>query len=183
MKKLCILFPGIGYHCDKPLLYYSSRLARSRGYEVRALRFTDFPSGAKGNEEKMRLAAAHALSQSEEQLNGADFAQYGRIVFIGKSIGTCACLAYREKMHIQNVCGILFTPLGFTFEHDTTGFTALHGTADPWAKTEETERLCREKGVPLFEFQNADHSLETGDTFTDLQTLQKAIEKAGEIIL
>ena len=23
MKKLAVLFPGIGYHCDKPLLYYS----------------------------------------------------------------------------------------------------------------------------------------------------------------
>ena len=22
MRKLMILFPGIGYHCDKPILYY-----------------------------------------------------------------------------------------------------------------------------------------------------------------
>lgn len=25
MKKLAVLFPGIGYHCDKPLLYYSKK--------------------------------------------------------------------------------------------------------------------------------------------------------------
>ena len=27
--KLVVCFPGIGYHCDKPLLYYSRRLARA----------------------------------------------------------------------------------------------------------------------------------------------------------
>ena len=26
-RKLVVYFPGIGYHCDKPLLYYSRRLA------------------------------------------------------------------------------------------------------------------------------------------------------------
>ena len=27
--KLVVCFPGIGYHCDKPLLYYSRRLVRA----------------------------------------------------------------------------------------------------------------------------------------------------------
>lgn len=182
MKKLCVLFPGIGYHCDKPLLYYSARLARARGYEVIALKYSDFPAGAKGNEEKMRLAAAHATAQSEEQLESVSFSDYGRIVFVGKSIGTCACLVYREKRGIK-ACGILFTPLEFTFEHDTAGFTAFHGTADPWAKTAEIERLCREKAVTLHITDNADHSLETGDAFNDIKTLGLVMEQAGRIIL
>lgn len=29
-KKIAVLFPGIGYHTDKPLLYYSKKLARKR---------------------------------------------------------------------------------------------------------------------------------------------------------
>lgn len=33
MSKLAIYFPGIGYHCDKPLLYYSRSLARELGYQ------------------------------------------------------------------------------------------------------------------------------------------------------
>ena len=32
-EKLAIIFPGIGYHSDKPLLYYSRKLAKERGYE------------------------------------------------------------------------------------------------------------------------------------------------------
>lgn len=34
MKKIAVLFPGIGYTCDKPLLYYSAKLAAEKGYEV-----------------------------------------------------------------------------------------------------------------------------------------------------
>ena len=34
MKKLAIIFPGVGYHKDKPLLYYSSKLVKGLGYDV-----------------------------------------------------------------------------------------------------------------------------------------------------
>ena len=33
-KKIAVVFPGMGYHTDKPLLYYSKRIARSMGYEI-----------------------------------------------------------------------------------------------------------------------------------------------------
>lgn len=29
--KLAVFFPGIGYHCDKPLLYYSRKLVQNMG--------------------------------------------------------------------------------------------------------------------------------------------------------
>ena len=182
MKKLCVLFPGIGYHCDKPLLYYSSKLAAARGYEVKALKFSDFPSGAKGNDEKMRLAAAHALSQSEEQLSGIPFSDYGRIVLIGKSIGTCAALAFKEKYKLS-ACGILFTPLEFTFEHSALGFSAFSGSKDQWADFSSITRLCDQKGIPLYSYENANHSLETGDALADIKNLSDIISKAAEIIL
>ena len=36
--KAAVFFPGIGYHCDKPLLYYSRKLAQECGYEDRMAR-------------------------------------------------------------------------------------------------------------------------------------------------
>ena len=30
--KLVVLFPGVGYHCDKPLLYFSRDIAYEAGY-------------------------------------------------------------------------------------------------------------------------------------------------------
>ena len=33
-EKIAVLFPGIGYTCDKPLLYYTGKLAVARGYKI-----------------------------------------------------------------------------------------------------------------------------------------------------
>ena len=184
---LCILFPGIGYHCDKPLLYYSARLARSMGYEVKPLKYTDFPGGkdtkakAKGNEEKMRAAARHALKQTEQQLEGIDLSAYNRVVFIGKSIGTEVCLAFREAHGISARC-VLMTPLAMTFEHGTADCTALHGTSDPWADTGVISQLCQEQNVPLYTFADANHSLETGDVSRDINYLAEAVKAVEDAL-
>lgn len=46
------IFPGIGYHCDKPLLYYSRKLAQECGYEETiALSYTYDGGNIRGNEE------------------------------------------------------------------------------------------------------------------------------------
>ena len=37
--KLAVIFPGIGYTADKPLLYYASRLARHYGYQILAVSY------------------------------------------------------------------------------------------------------------------------------------------------
>ncbi|MFR3429391.1 MAG: hypothetical protein ACLTTH_04430 [Holdemanella porci] len=37
--KLAILFPGIGYHTDKPLLYYSKKILKNMDYEIKEIHF------------------------------------------------------------------------------------------------------------------------------------------------
>ena len=44
-NQLAVLFPGIGYHIDKPLLYYSAKLARARGYDLLAVQYPALPTG------------------------------------------------------------------------------------------------------------------------------------------
>ena len=167
-KKLCVLFPGIGYHCDKPLLYYCGKLADRSGYETIKLKY----SGFTGQED----AAGHALKLSEGLLSCVDFQSFSRVVFVGKSIGTAAALAYREKYNIAADC-VLLTPLALTFEHSAKGSIAFHGTADPWAKTPDIERLCKEQGVKLFEYPQTNHSLETGDPQKDIPTIGRVLSE------
>ena len=67
MQKIVLLFPGVGYHTDKPLLFYGRKLAQNYGYEtVISLSYGGFKGGIKGNPEKMKEAFESALSQSEE---------------------------------------------------------------------------------------------------------------------
>ena len=42
-KKLALIFPGMGYHKDKPLLYYSSRIVQNLGYEIIHIEYLDMP--------------------------------------------------------------------------------------------------------------------------------------------
>ncbi|MFR6590493.1 MAG: hypothetical protein ACLURV_10655 [Gallintestinimicrobium sp.] len=39
MKKLLVLFPGVGYSTARPLLYYAKRIGQEKGYEVLELEY------------------------------------------------------------------------------------------------------------------------------------------------
>ena len=66
-NQLAVLFPGIGYHIDKPLLYYSAKLARARGCDLLAVQYPALPTGLRGHTEKIEQAVQTALSAAEEQ--------------------------------------------------------------------------------------------------------------------
>ncbi|MBP3272159.1 MAG: alpha/beta hydrolase [Ruminococcus sp.] len=171
--KLCILFPGIGYHCDKPLLYYTAMLAASKDYKVIKLQFSGFESADN--------AADHAYEQSEKQLSEINFHEYDKIVFVGKSIGTVACQRYRHE-HEINALSILLTPLTETFKFPAHDCAAFHGTSDPLADTGAIVKLCNEKKVILHTYNNANHSLEVREAFTDLNTLSDVLTKINKLL-
>ena len=66
--KLAVFFPGIGYHCDKPLLYYSRKMASELGYETLALSYSYDGGNIRGNKEKMREACLEMLSGKENDV-------------------------------------------------------------------------------------------------------------------
>ena len=182
MKKIACLFPGIGYTCDKPLLYYSWKLLAGLGWEIVPVRYSGFPSGVKGNPEKMEQSARMALDQAEEILGKIDWSEYSGILFIGKSVGTVVSCAYAARHHIA--CRqILFTPVEATFRFASRSCIVFHGTQDPWADTKKIEEGCRELGIELYETERANHSLETGDVDMDIQTMQKTMKIVREFVL
>lgn len=65
-KKAAVIFPGVGYHTDKPLLYYSKKLAVAGGYEILEVSYGELPSGIKGNAAKMMEAFEMASARVEE---------------------------------------------------------------------------------------------------------------------
>lgn len=175
MKKIACLFPGIGYTCDKPLLYYSWKLLRGMGWEIVPVRYSGFPDNVKGSAEKMQQCAHMALEQAEELLQDIDWSQYTDILLIGKSVGTVVCAAY-AKRHGLKCRQILFTPVEAAFGFAGRGTIAFHGTADPWADTKAIEKACRKLEIPLYETEGANHSLETGDVDADIKEMRKVMK-------
>ena len=181
MRKIACLFPGIGYTCDKPLLYYSWKLLKGLGWEIVPVQYSGFPSGVKGNAEKMQQCAHMALEQTEELLEEIDWSGYPDILFIGKSVGTVVCSAYAER-HRLNCRRILFTPVEAAFRFADRNAIAFHGTADPWADTKAIEQSCRQLNIPLYETENANHSLETGDVDADIREMRKVMKIVREYV-
>ena len=101
MSKIAVLFPGIGYTCDKPLLYYSAKLAAEKGFEVVRVPYGNFPSNVKGNAEKMYQSFVSAREQSEDILKDVDWGSYDEIVFFSKSVGTVVALSYASEHGID----------------------------------------------------------------------------------
>ncbi len=178
-KEIVCLFPGIGYTCDRPLLYYSGKMFAAMGREVVCVRYGGFPGKVKGDREKMARSAESALAQAEEILKDVDWNTYDSVLFISKSIGTAAAAAYAQKHHLS--CGhVLFTPVEATFDYGITDAVIFHGTADPWADPDFIREACKKEGLPLFIIENANHSLETGDVDEDIRTLREVMKKVRE---
>ena len=142
--KLVVCFPGIGYHCDKPLLYYSRKLAACAGYDhTLLLQYTYHKDGLRGSPAALREAFDTLYAQAEAQLSAVDWPQYDDVLFLSKSIGTAVSAAFAQRHGIP--CRqILYTP------------------------------LCL--------YENANHSLETGDVLHDLATLQDVMQKTQTFI-
>lgn len=173
-RRLAVIFPGIGYTADRPLLYYAKKLALRHGFSVIDVPYTGFPAGAKGSRENLRKAFDFALPQTETLLSAVDFSAYSQIVFISKSIGTAIAAAYTER-HALCTRNIYFTPLELTFDFPVQEGIAFHGTADPWVETDVLSSLCKAHSLPLHIVAGANHSLETGDVLSDIKNLQSVM--------
>ena len=180
--KLAVIFPGIGYTADKPLLYYTTRLAKKHGYQIQTVSYGTLPENIRGDSAKMKQAFELASEQTEQLLHGIDWSSYGSILFISKSIGTAISSAYAFR-HNLKAKSILFTPLAETFSFPLQGSIAFHGTADPWAETDSVQALAAQKEVPLFLTKNANHSLETSDVQTDLSILKTTMDRVERFII
>ena len=86
MKYLAVIFPGIGYTVEKPLLSGSIEIAEKLGYEIRPMLYGGFPEKVKGDRKKMLVSFETALAQAQEMLSGTDFTDFRDVLFIGKSI-------------------------------------------------------------------------------------------------
>ena len=173
--KLALIFPGIGYHADKPLLYYSIRLARNAGFDVRTIQYDPFPDDALGSRERMIECVRQALDAAEAQFSSIDFTQYEELLFISKSIGTAVAYLFADR-HGLTPFHFYFTPVDASLPRLQPRGIVFHGTADPLATTDLVAETCREKELPLHLTGHGNHSMETGQVPSDVRELRHVLE-------
>ena len=101
--KLAVYFPGVGYHCDKPLLYYARKIAAACGFDQHiTLSYTTQIRDLLGNPANMKAAFLELYEQAESELDKTSvFSQQSgvasccdEILFISKSVGTAIAARY-----------------------------------------------------------------------------------------
>lgn len=181
-RKLAVLFPGMGYNQNLPLLYYSGKLAKADGYELMLdIEYHDLPEKIRGDIELMQKAALKAYECVEAQLAGIDWSAYERILFIGKSIGTVVAAKYNQEHNI-GARQIWYTPVEATFKYADGTIEAFIGDADSWSDIESVKELAASSGIPLHIYPKCNHSLESGDVIGDIRTLSDVMEKTQRYI-
>lgn len=173
--KLCVVFPGIGYNADKPLLYYTKKYVR-KDYKTIDIKYAGDPKKAKSKKDNLMKFYQDSYRLVEDQLSDVDFSDYDDILFVSKSVGTALSEKYAREHHLH-VRSILFTPLNFTFEGETSKAIAFSGSADPWIDLDEIMKLAEDHDVPLVLFNQANHSLETGDVMLDVKYLNDIMKE------
>ena len=129
--------------------------------------------------EMKKKCSRHSKSlygQAEKSLSAIDFDKYDEILFVAKSVGTIIASAYAEK-HSIRCRQILYTPLKYTYNFAHREAIAFIGTSDPWSIVSEVQAFSQKQQVPMYTYENANHSLETTDTLENLKILQDVMGK------
>lgn len=178
MSKIAVYFPGIGYHCDKPLLYYSRNIACGLGFQnYRNISYTYNAGNIRGNEKKMREAYEALSAQAEAELADVIWSGYNDVLFISKSIGTIIAAWYAQKYGLKNARHILYTPLSQTYLFAPEHAVGFIGTEDPWSDVDEIIRLSDANHIPITVYEGCNHSLECADTLKNIENLKDIMQR------
>lgn len=183
--KLAVFFPGIGYTVDKPLMYYSRKIAAEQGYEIKLLPYQGFPPKILGDGGRMQESFRIALRQTEEMLRETDLPSCSELLFVGKSIGTIVAAKIASDMGIKDrVRFVFYTPLEETFSFGVEKAVVFTGTNDPWVGRSDSRiaEYAAQNGYPCFLIADANHSLETGNAGRDIENLRMIMDETQRFI-
>ncbi len=179
--KIAVVFPGMGYGADRPLLRGSIEIAERNGFEVAVVGYGGFERGIRGNAAAMRAAFDSALEQSDRILADIDIESRDTVLFISKSLGTAVAAAYASKLGIITR-NVFFTPVEQSFQLMHDDGIVFHGTNDPWLKTDLFLAKCRELGYRYYLVEGGNHSLEVGDETQDAKNLSMIMDAVEDYV-
>lgn len=169
MKNLAVLFPGVDYKTDKPLLYYAGKIAQKYNCEVVKISYGNLPRS-----DKMKMFD-YALTAANAALNPVAFEAYEHIFFISKSIGTMVAGTIQKHLP-KKVNHIFFTPIQESVPFLCEDSLVFTGNKDPYVHISDVVKQHENTKFQLHVVKESNHSLETGDVQKDISILRKIEE-------
>lgn len=174
-KKIVVLFPGVRYGTDCPLLYYAGFKYETRGYEIIEVSYGNLHKQDNSPEENMEYIKSSVLTQ----LKAIDFSKYGDIVFVSKSLGTVIAGWVEEQLCI-GARQIYLTPVKETLPYIRNGKNikiVIAGTDDKYLDADILRKHCIKENIHLKQIEGAGHRLEVkGDVDKNIDILKEIVD-------
>ena len=154
MNKLVVIFPGIGYGMDAPLLYYADFLFETKGYDRI---YIDYHQYLQDTSLTIPQRLNRLRQYELDQLKSICWSKYDTIVFLSKSIGAVEAGWIADQLHLP-VKQIFLTPIVEAMPYCTPDTTVIMGTNDRHYSAYQ-QHCSTNKTSTLF-LPQADHSLE-----------------------
>lgn len=186
---LALLFPGLRYTCDMPLLFYASKLLLHKGFDVLQLH-TDYTNDKFSNNSPDRQIDWLSEDAGAALQAGLSQRDYPHLVLVGKSIGTLAMsLLLLNQPELRSRVTIWLTPL-FRLplvEQATQQLSGpalfAGGTGDNTFDAGRLEHLKSVIPAQSLVFDSANHSLEVeGNLARSLEILQELVSGLSDFI-
>ena len=174
MKKLAVIFPGMNYNSNKPLLYYIKKILTKEEFDIAEVEYGKLPN------DKMK-AFEIAIVKANESVKEISWLEYEEVLFVSKSIGTVVAgkISSELKLPIKN---IYLTPVNETLPFMNCNAIAFSGKKDPMIDTSLLISECDNKKIQLYLYEECNHSMESGVIKEDLNTLSEIIDKCEKYI-
>ena len=187
---LALLFPGLHYSADMPVLYYPGRILLEREADLLQVETTyNRQPGFSALSDADQVAWLHADAAAALE---SPLAQrpYQRITLVGKSIGTLAMgeLVHSDERLVKAGC-IWLTPLltnpRLVEQIEQGGQCGLFvtGTLDPYYQPQRLNQVVKVTCSSSLVIAGADHSLEVpGNIWATLTALNELMRSVNEFI-
>ncbi|MBO4395304.1 MAG: GNAT family N-acetyltransferase [Eubacterium sp.] len=176
---ILLLFPGVRYSVDCPLLYYTRVSYSYAGYDI--VPIDDY--GVRDSDD-LTAFSEQAVKALSKRLSDISFDDYERVVFAEKSVGTVIGPMLEEALSLNNVNHIIYTPLDATFAFFKPGRRIIGvaaGTDDKHIEMKALRSACKKLSIPLVEIKNTGHRLEGGkDVTKDIGNVAQVIAQIGD---
>ncbi len=171
MKKLAILFPGVGYGFAHPLLYYADLVLEAKGFERIYMKYQDIFFDEEIAFEEKTVEVRKFVT---EQAKGIDFGSCDEIVFVSKSIGSTEAGVLARELGI-NATQFFLTPVEAALSYCNSDSYVVMGTLDEAYPV--YKRYCENNRVKTLFIENANHSLEVeGQPLQSIDILKRVME-------
>ena len=171
MKKLLIIFPGVGYGLDSPLLYYADFVYETKGYDRIHMNYQSiFANRDLSLENKLQKVREYIL----EQVKDINFALYDEVVFLSKSVGSVEAGILAERLKLD-VIQIFITPIEEAVSYCNAGSYVVIGTKDK--VYELYKNHCDNNKIKVLYIKDANHSLEVdGQPYESIDVLKRVMQ-------